>query len=279
MNESAFSLDEQRRRQHDAEAVLRKSIGIQDAEGNQLHGRERTERARSLREEMKAAARAEPADDPKKAPPAAANDLRVAINAPHRATVRGNQVALTIVADAPAQGGAETQAEVIHFPFKVTIRVTPESDPATYDRIVEFDSKLITSLAPVTYATITGLAEENEPAEDDTGWELFIEDDEIWLEVGFTSGEPSSWAIKSLGAGDTWPNFDPGAGSAKCEVEWSGSGTGASPYLTTKSRIVIARTFTDSADAVQLVQCVHGDLILTRWDVDGKNLYVIHPRS
>lgn len=111
MNESAMSADEQRRREQEASQVLAKSIGIQDAEGNQLHGRERTERARNLRDEMKAAARDQRAGlteeqrttraDERTA--ARQNDtVRVSINAPHRATVRGNQIALQI---AKADGG------------------------------------------------------------------------------------------------------------------------------------------------------------------------------
>lgn len=167
------------------------------------------------------------------------------------------------------------------YPFKVTTRITPDSDPATLDRIVEFDSKLLTLLSPITEATITGLAEEPEPAVDDTGWELFIPDDTIWLEVGFTAGVASSWEIKSLGAGDTWADFDPGSGAAQCLVEWDGDGTSGDPYVTTKTRAVIARGPTDGGDPAQprLVQVAHTDFILSLWDVDGKALYVLHPHS
>lgn len=117
MIDSAFALDEQRRRQQDAEAKLRTSIGIQNKEGEQIHWHNRTEVARSYRDELKAVARdtrAHLSDDQKqdntseREAKRRGDVMRVAINAPHRATVRGNQIALTIRAGDQPGGGADS---------------------------------------------------------------------------------------------------------------------------------------------------------------------------
>lgn len=116
MIDPAMSQDEQRRRQQEAEQHLTKTIGVQNEAGEQLHGRARTEQARNLRDEMKAAAadnragvneeqKAKNVED--RAAKRSGATVRVSINAPHKATVRGNQIALTIRASDGKAGSSD----------------------------------------------------------------------------------------------------------------------------------------------------------------------------
>ncbi len=174
----------------------------------------------------------------------------------------------------------------LQFPFQVSTRDTPNSDPATLDRIVAANSRLLKSLSPVLDLPITGLAATDEvepydsehPELDDPGWALHIANDEIWLEVTCTAGVPTSANIRSLGAEDEWEPFefsvedDP----AKCLVEWSGDGI-ETPFQTTKTRAVIARTWTDDDDIPHLIQVAKTDFVLVQWDISGKVLWVLQP--
>lgn len=273
---SAMAKDEATRAQRDQENVLRKSVGIQDADGNQLHGRARTDAARNLRDEMKAAASTQAKAPETKPTEARIGALRVTINQPHRAQCRGNELALTIKATPAAVGDAATFGDPIRHPFLVTKRPNPTT-PGSFDRIVAFDSQLLTSIAKLTQATVSGLADDFEPTPTDSGWINLDAEDRIWLEVGFTpSGAvavPSSWDIKSYGNGDDWDAFAAVGGQSL--VEWSGDGSGGDPFIQTIARCVIARAPGDANGVPQIVQVVHSDLWLIDANIDGKVVKIL----
>ena len=165
-------------------------------------------------------------------------------------------------------------ASVAAHAFKISTQTTPASGPPTVDRIVELRSKLLKALAPLATMTITGLGTVDEPSAEDGGWALLIANDLIWLEVDCdAAGEPASAAIKSYGAGDEWPAFEGG----QSLVEWTGSGTFEDPFVQTKARAVIARAPADGTGAPRLVQVLQSDLMLVRYAVDGKVLYILEP--
>lgn len=97
MPESAFSQDEARRRQLEAEQQARKDEQAQAMAKavSGLHGRERTDAARDLRAEMRAAVAGGQAPR-NEAAPKEQRPVQVTINAPHQVQVRENQIALTI---------------------------------------------------------------------------------------------------------------------------------------------------------------------------------------
>lgn len=179
------------------------------------------------------------------------------------------------VAISNAPRGSVRAPAVLH-PFRVKKRVTPESDPVTYDRIVYGNSQLLTSLAPIDIISPSGLAVDDE-SPTDAGWKLFIANDLIWLEATVDGGVIEYAAIKSYGAGDDWPVFDYGAGSAQCAVEWTGTGTSGDPFVQTIARAVIARSFVDANSVPQIVQVAYSDFIAVDYDIDGKIMKVLQP--
>lgn len=189
-------------------------------------------------------------------------------------TAAGTQI-LPQAGAKPMPGGAAAAAEK-HHAFRVRLQTAPGSDPPVYQRSVEYRSKLLTGLAPVTAVAITGLATVDEPDVDDAGWAAVIPNDLIWLEVGFnTSGVPNAYNIRSYGAGDGWNSFTPVGGQSL--VEWSGAGTSEDPFKQTKSRAVLARVIADGDGNPRLIQVAHLDFILTSWNVSGKVMQVLEP--
>lgn len=154
-------------------------------------------------------------------------------------------------------------------PFKVTTRVTTSGSA----RIVEFQSHLLVTIMPINTVSVSGLASEDVPESDDTGWKTLLDDDTVWLETGFTAGVPTSYAIKSFGAGDVWDDFEGG----KSLVEWEGADTVESPLQQTKARAIIFRTISQVDGSVRHIQVAHTNFLLITIDVDGKLLKVLQP--
>lgn len=175
----------------------------------------------------------------------------------------------------PGPGGGPAGSSPDHA-FKVRVQTAPGSDPPVQQRIVEYRSKLLTAVAPVTAVAITGLATVDEPDPEDAGWAALIPNDLIWLEVGFSSsGVPNSYGIKSYGAADEWDSFTPVSGQSL--VEWSGTGTISDPFKQTASRAVLARAIADANGNPRVVQVAHSDFMLTDWSVSGKLMKVLSP--
>lgn len=277
INPSAFERDEQRRVEQDAKTALDKSIGIRDADGNQLHGHERTERARDLREEMKRAAHNPPAES--KAPPQVApiEDVRMVVNAPNTAVCRGKEIALTI---RYPPGAANDAAEVAlsYYPFRVVMRRNP-IDPTLFDRIVLPIGKIITEIAPIITQVVSGLAADIYPDPADAAWKTLDTVDTIWIQTDYTAGVAGGYAIKSFGAGDTWPNFDPGSGADQYYVEWTGTGAAGDQYIQVISRAVVATAMDRGDGTPLLVQKITTDLQLITLDTNGAAMQWLVPAT
>lgn len=176
-----------------------------------------------------------------------------------------------------AGDGSGVSGEVVRFPFSVTVRQDPDSDPATFQRIVSVHSRLLIEIAPITTVIIEGLAELDEPEDEDPEWKPFIPNDVIWLEVGFDDGEPDTYKIKSLGAGDEWEDFDFG----KSLIEFSGDGSAGNPFVQTIARAVIARGPSNNEDPEQpiFVQVAYTDFLMVDYDANGKIMKMLIPIS
>lgn len=289
MTESAFEADERKRRQKEAEQTLHKSIGVQDGHGRQLHGHERTLATRELREELKATQPKPEAPAPKPEPPpqnlreqmkaaAAAPQkeaerkvpvrnepqIRVAINAPHKATARGMEIALTI-ADPPAAAGTEAAAIVIG-PWQPI-------PAATANKVIIEPFATLLGLDLVNSA-VSGLA---------TEWTL-TEGDVIYLELDYTAGGPDQASVTLIGgapwSGATAP-FD-----YPVQVETSGAGTLGDPYVVEKTRYLVAytaaaddtgtpagcMTLMDGMTPIKVIRCVFGPLQLV-YQTIGPNTF------
>lgn len=243
---SAFEQDARRRMQQDAEGTLRKSVGIQDADGNQLHGRARTEAARNLREQMKAAAKAPPAEAKKPAAAPAPQPIRVVINAPNKAVVRDNEIALTIIYPHTA-GGDDAAGSSDVTPWQPIHGVSA----GAFVAIAEFSTLLDTDM--MTNYVIDEI---------DTEFELTA-DDLIYLKLNYDGAEVLT-DIELIG-GAEWSGYpDP--------VETTGTGALGDPYLVAATYYPIAYcrlasdtgspegvfTFDDGAET-KVIACVCGN--------------------
>lgn len=172
----------------------------------------------------------------------------------------GTQIVLLPVRVGAGGGGV---APLSH-PFRVSTRAAvgeEETEGATY-RLVEYRSKLLTSVTPFANLTISGLATEDDPEEDDDGWALLIANDVIYLEVAFAGGVPDTAEVKSYGAGDDWDGLN--------SAEWTGTGAPEAPFVQTFARVVIATAPADGDGNPRLVQCAHTDFFLLTYNLSGK---------
>ncbi len=155
-------------------------------------------------------------------------------------------------------GSAISSSGVAH-PFRVTTRVMPESDPATYQFIVELESNVLTNIYPMTEATIVGLAATAIPATDDPAWKTLDPADTIYIEWDVVE---DTYTIDSIGNGGDWDLTE--------GVTYDGVDQ-------TFANAVIATTI-DEDGVPRLIQKVHGDLVMAQWAVEGRvaTVFMLH---
>lgn len=207
-----FEKDDARRIQKDSEATLRKSIGVQDTHGEQLHGHERTLAAREMRSDMKAALDGHPAKEPD--PKRDGEPITsIVINAPNKVDFRGGAAAITI---APAQANAGAA--------DATVPVTPwqpiPGSAANAVTIEPFASLLKTTMD--ANQTVAHLTDDFTPGNGDLLYLKFTYDAITQLITGADLICDSGWG--------TYPDV----------MKSTGTGTLTDPYIVAESYFIVA---------------------------------------